>query len=48
MEVEGKSFEHAPAFWKGHLAKGRASDLSRKTIGRFKVNAVRGGRPHLL
>ena len=46
MEVEGKSFEHAPAFLEGHLAKGRASDLSRKTIGRFKVDAVRGGHAH--
>ena len=44
MEVEGQSFEHAPALLEGHLAECRATDLSRKPIGRFKVNAF-GGRP---
>ena len=46
MEVKGKSFEHAPAFLESHLAKGRATDLSRKTIGRFEVDAVRGSHAH--
>jgi hypothetical protein len=48
MEVEGKSFEHAPAFLESHPAKGRATDLSRKSIGRFEVNAVCGGHAHHL
>ena len=44
MEVEGKSFEHAPAFLEGHLAECRATGIARKPIGRFKVNAFGGSQ----